>query len=180
MSVIKGFCAVLFLLFCNGAAVACECGRTPTVAEALEGADVVFAGKVISIRGYRASFQVERVWKGSLPASAVSFMHEIVIERRGRRRRVLVREGGCDFTFTEGESYLVYAEGRRLKPVICSRTTRLEFAKTDLNELGTGYSPSSTAKDRKQRLQRRRSRTSHSSRPRVSADVIRKVESLRS
>lgn len=180
MSGVKGFCALLLLLFCSGAAVACECVRTPTVAEALEGADVVFAGKVVSIRGHRASFQVERVWKGSLPASAVSFMHEIVIEHRGRRRRVIVGQSSCDYKFTEGESYLVYAEGRRLKPVTCSRTTRLEFAKADLKELGTGYPPSSTAKDRKQGLQRRRSRTSHSSRPRVSADVIRKVESLRS
>jgi hypothetical protein len=174
----KGFCVIPLLLLFSGAVMACDCIPTPSVAQALEGADVVFAGKAVSVRGHRASFRVERVWKGSLPANVVSFMHEIFIERRGGKRRVIVRESSCDFDFTEGESYLVYAKGRRLKPIWCSRTTPLKWAKTDLEELGKGYPPSSTSEGGKERLQRRRSRTSHWSRPRVSADAIRKVGSL--
>lgn len=115
---------------------------TEAVRDAVNDADVVFSGKVISIQDYRARFKVERVWKGSLPTYVTSFMHKISVENWGGKRRTIIEEGTCDYEFNNGESYLVYAKGKHLKPVICSRTKVLASAQEDLKELGEGHAPS--------------------------------------
>lgn len=54
---------VLSIVPAPGRVHACVCGAPPTVAEALENADTVFAGRVVS-EGPVVEFLVSRVWKG--------------------------------------------------------------------------------------------------------------------
>jgi hypothetical protein len=165
MSSIRWLFAVVFLMICGNAAHACECIRTPTVGEAFEEADAVFSGKVISVRDYRARIQIERVWKGTLPAEVTSFTSDRIIDRRGKRPQVVILTSSCGMVFREGESYLVYATGKNLKPTECSRTSYLGLAQEDLKELGAGYAPLTVFRNRGNKLLRRRSRTTHCSRP---------------
>jgi hypothetical protein len=110
----------------------------PSVAEALGGSKVVFAGKVIARLEYGVRFKVERAWKG------VS-SDEVYIYTGNLRN-------SCDSWFEKEESWLVYAwntqlyadeeasvpSAVKLMAHGCHRTTLLENAAEDLKELGKG------------------------------------------
>ncbi len=126
-------------------AAACSCMAPPPPAEALEGADSVFSGTVLSVTTAerdlgsmgrlterRVVVELERVWKGCEVAEG---------EERPRRVELTtgMGAGDCGYDFNEGERYLVYAyEGRddALTTGICSRTANLENAADDLAALG--------------------------------------------
>lgn len=63
--------AVVMILLLPGRAAASSCGEVP-FAKLAEGADVIFVGTAISIDGELATtFEVERVYKGEIPARIV-------------------------------------------------------------------------------------------------------------
>ena len=47
-------------------------------------------------------------------------------------------EASCGYSFKEGQEYLVYAEGKKMKVTYCGRTTLLSKASADLEVLGNG------------------------------------------
>lgn len=125
-------------------AAACSCVPPPPPAEALEGADAVFSGTVVSVDNSfrdsdygripqrRVAVELDRVWKGCEAVEG---------EERPRRVELVTGSGGgdCGYDFQEGERYLVYAhEGSdgTLTTGICSRTANLENATDDLAALG--------------------------------------------
>ena len=122
------FALLLVLLLCSlGETDACECKHPgPTVQRALEQADIVFVGNVISLRGSNrlllATFEVFDVLKGD-----VLEVYE-----------VRTSPAKCGFQFTEDHSYLVFANldaQGNLVTDACSRTIWLPKAEKVVVEL---------------------------------------------
>jgi hypothetical protein len=88
----------------------------------------VFAGEVVDLkRGFgtnKVSFRVSEVWKGP---------EQDTLEVSTPRY-----EASCGYSFKEGQEYLVYAEGKKMKVTYCGRTTPLSKASADLEVLGNG------------------------------------------
>ena len=107
-----GILAFVGLLVAPPTLAWCDWPRPPR--EALVDARAVFVGQVvardlIAEYRYRTTFELDRVYKGD------------------RAQRIEVYDTGwnCDYSFEDGESYLVYAYGElddRLYTSICSRT----------------------------------------------------------
>ena len=122
---------------------ACSCVGAVTPADALQRADAVFSGRVVSVREVVLSdgeplrrwtqravtLKVDRAWKG-LESDLVT-----VVTGMGG--------GDCGYTFARGRRYLVYANGLgeerqgALSTGICDRTRPLAQAAEDLRVLGT-------------------------------------------
>ncbi len=85
-----------------------------------------FAGPVNSQDAVQVAFQVSTVWKGPVQNSLA----------------VTTAFGGasCDYEFSEGQSYLVYAGGseNHLRVSLCTRTRLVSDAGEDLATLGNG------------------------------------------
>lgn len=125
------------------AAASCA-GPPPSVQQALNDAAAVFTGKVVSIRksiplsfsasGSQVEFEVDRTWKGVTGNMVVLTSYSTSV----------------DYTFQEGQSYLVYAHrgdpagnGSTLNANICGRTGLLADAAADIRDLGPGVAVSS-------------------------------------
>jgi hypothetical protein len=119
------------LLLGGGAAPRCDCGPRASVPWALREATAVFSGRVVSTRGRKVRFRVERAWKGAAAGA--------VVEMKGQylRRNGTTPFTTCDFFFELGEWYLVYAHGppERLETNACTRTTSALLAANDLEAL---------------------------------------------
>lgn len=96
----------------------------------MEEANAVFSGNVQEIeevdeRDVAVTIQVNQVWKGTGDATVTVLTY---------------RRSDCRFSFEEDESYMVYAyEGdSELRTALYNRTTLLERADEDLDELGGG------------------------------------------
>ena len=160
----KGLCVALALAtLCLAQAMAparsyaCSCAGPRAVKDALQDADAVFTGKVLTVSSAsvgpswhptRVLFEVQSVWKG--PGT--------------KQVTIYTGSGGgdCGYSFDVGQHYLVYGyslsehpsitvAGRELvSPIginygfgtgICSRTQPLSSATYDLQELGPGSPP---------------------------------------
>jgi hypothetical protein len=146
---------------------ACGCASSPdesvsdAVKYATEQSTIVFAGKVVGFE-YRkgipnefmesqkddsgnridyetkiVKFQVERWWKGE-PVSEIFLVTDNTKNSDGTGSG-----SSCDYHFKEGESYLVYAQGKKseLRTHSCSETKLLTKAEEDLKILGEGKEP---------------------------------------
>ena len=118
---------------------ACSCIWPDSPSEELANSAAVFMGRVVSVREFErgdntansldpttVEFDVQTVWKGS--NYSTMFLKTF-------------RDGSaCGFSFTEGETYVVYShDGSTVN--ICSRTCRLSDAALDLAELGERCMP---------------------------------------
>ncbi len=129
------------------AVYACSCA-SPGVPRAEMGrSTAVFAGKVTDIKRrdwlvissvdpVQVTFQVSEVWKGPVQATLTAHTARSDIS--------------CGYPFTVGGEYLVYANGSEtdLEVFLCSRTTPLTTAVSDLIALGTGVIPGSDTVNR--------------------------------
>ena len=150
--------AFVILLFLSGTKVlACECSIL-TVEEAFEKSTAVFSGKVVGFE-YRkdianplmerrekqtgqkveyetmvVKFQVERWWKGE--AASEIFL----VTTQTKIADGTSSGSSCDYSFTEGESYLIYAFGKEneLRTNFCRRTRLLSKTEEDMKILGEG------------------------------------------
>ncbi len=110
------------------AAFPCSCASSGGPATAFHESDAVFSGTVVDITpsgnyGQIVTFDVDRTWKGSNEPT-------ISISQEGTT---------CDFSFSAGQSWLVYAYGKSsLSTNVCTETKPLENAQQDLSVLGTG------------------------------------------
>ncbi len=145
-------------------AFACSCVTPPTPLGALNDADAVFSGTVVSITPINQNapggiysltpasnevvFSVSSVWKG------VARSHVTVVTGMGG--------GDCGYSFNLGDTYLVYAysshpgspvfylgnirvelpiSSQQFGTSICTRTAPLSLAAADLAQLGPGAQP---------------------------------------
>ncbi|MDE2685876.1 MAG: hypothetical protein OXI16_00030 [Chloroflexota bacterium] len=137
---------VLLLLYLDTSYIyACSCVLPRPPLEALERADAVFAGDVVSIsesKGMFGSwlassadpvtveFRVNSVWKGEI--------HETLF------MQTAWSSASCGFEFVQGEQYIVYAREGWVS--LCSRTKNIDKAKEDLMALGEGSAPAPNVK----------------------------------
>ena len=130
----------------SGRAHACSCFPTPPPLEALDRADAVFTGRVVSVGTFTShgdppyfrsvGLDVDTVWKGSIRSTTFVWVWP---------------EPGCGYSgFRLGKKFLVYAyenpprdleDDDALLVSYCSRTQPLEYAGEDLRELGEGRDP---------------------------------------
>jgi hypothetical protein len=116
--------------------VTCTCNSRRSPAEELRRSTAVFVGKVIHIEVPRltgflytsrdpmiATFQISKVWKG--PATRTTDVRTQFV-------------GTCGCKFTEGEDYLVYANGSNQQLVTdrCTRTKPISEAISEVAALG--------------------------------------------
>jgi hypothetical protein len=120
---------------------ACDCAETPTVDEAMDGAEVVFTGKVLEVKeemklngsGMKSVlFVVKNSWKGVTQSQV-----NIATGFGG---------GDCGCEFQVGQEYLVYSAkspffDNHLTTSICSRTDEINTAKEDIVFLEKGKVP---------------------------------------
>jgi hypothetical protein len=115
-------------------AYACSCVPPPPPQVDREQATAVFAGTVSALGGssplnegdIMVTFELQEVWKGP----------------EGPQLTLVTasNSAACGYAFTQGESYLVYADvqGNQLRTNLCTRTTLLALANSDLEALGPG------------------------------------------
>jgi hypothetical protein len=123
-------------------ATACSCPALPAPAEAVEEADAVFAGRVVSEqlverypgepgapRTAAVTFHVDELWKGPVEPRLVVRTH--------------AQESACGYAFERARSHLVYArlDAGQLTTSLCDRSTPLDQAGQDLAALGPGQDP---------------------------------------
>ena len=149
----KLFFCLLIVLSAEMSVFACMCsGDTPSVREALNKAKVVFLGKAVSSEYHKGAvfpngnnageelailFKVQDWWKGEAAEQIAIFTEQY------RAPDQTISISTCGMEYIIGKVYLVYAveypvEGK-LRTALCSRTTKLENAKKDLQKLGKGY-----------------------------------------
>lgn len=117
-------------------AYTCSCAPPGSPSEALENSEVVFWGKVVSVREFDRG---DGTW-GSMDPTTVEFDVTTVWKGPGYQTMYFItpRSGAsCGFTFVEGVDYVVYSwNGSEV--ILCSRTRPLSKATVDLEELGEG------------------------------------------
>jgi hypothetical protein len=97
---------------------ACSCGGIADIATSLTRADVVFSGRVVASDSFVGQFDVERIWKGP-ERSRITMLTGAISLGNG-----IVQSSSCDFHYTTGQKYVVYASGPEsaLSVPGCSRT----------------------------------------------------------
>lgn len=122
-------------------AYACSCVSERTVQENRELSDSVFEGVAITVKDssssmlqsstdpIKASFQVNKVWKGQVTPRI-----EVI---------TVAGSASCGFNFKEGERYLVFAEktAKSLEVNLCNGTVLHSAAGDQLSALGGGSIP---------------------------------------
>lgn len=127
-----GFTSLALFGLTPSSAAACSCMRS-TPAEAREGADAIFEGRVSQIEAsedhVRVTFAVTQQWKG--------------VDAETLTLRTATNSAACGYAFAEGETYLVYAHAHEggLETTLCDRTALIADAGEDLAELGSGSTP---------------------------------------
>ena len=155
-------------IICSSDAFACSCGSggpsmtiDQVVNGAVKGSTSVFRGKVVGfeyrkgirneyMESRRAStgqpieyetrvvkFEVYRWWKLQLPP--ITF----IVTNSTKDSDGMSSMSTCDYTFSVGEKYLVYAYGKAdaLEASLCTRTSTIARASEDLEILGEGFRP---------------------------------------
>lgn len=131
-----------FLLLASDAALGCSCLMSPTklTPEAARAALVkdfneafsVFSGEVIRQDTFRVTFKVDKLWKGR-------FGDEITMATGTKDNGDgTYSSSSCDYSFKEGEKYLVYAYGlaaEEMQARACTRTKSLVYAEQELKDL---------------------------------------------
>lgn len=133
----------LWLFAGTGQTHACSCVEPGPPAEALAESTIVFAGKVISIRGLET--RVEGTWSTMDPVTIE--LHVSAVWKGSVQETMFVTtvrsEASCGFTFTEGREYVVYSRSDAIPPEVslCSRTGLAANAQEDFDALGEGNPP---------------------------------------
>jgi len=118
--------ALILGLAASEAALACSCAPPPPPQQALEGADAVFAARVLEApegADTGMKLQVQDSWKGAECGEL----------------EIGAGFATCMGTFEKGKTYLIYAYRTKeggLSTNLCTRTVAIEHAAEDLAALG--------------------------------------------
>ena len=128
---------ILFFSLSVNDALGCVCFKpTPKQLNAQRPADlrkatVVFSGEVISLDTFRVKFKVDRLWKGQ-ESREITMLTGAIENGNGS-----VTTTTCDYRFTQGQVYLVWAYGplNSLRTDTCTRTALTEYAEAEMKAL---------------------------------------------
>ena len=112
--IVRAVCASILLLAFPDIAQACSCAwpdlktaaaRKQHIARQIRASDAVFLGEVVAVNGFTAKFRVEKVWKGSVPAS-------FELGAGTSMSGAMLRMNSCVLGFGEsqGMKYVVFAD----------------------------------------------------------------------
>ena len=94
----------------------------------------VFTGEVVEIDPLTVKFKVDQLWKGNLGDEVVMPTGAMKLDNG------MYSISSCDYTFTRGEKYLVFAYGdtaEEMQARACTRTKPLGRAGAEVEELDT-------------------------------------------
>jgi hypothetical protein len=132
--------AGVVLVFGPTDAGACSCAPPKPLSEAFKDAGLVFVGKVTAIEPRKAG--TTPLGPEFSPKTIRFTLTEVFRGTELKEIELYSRGGGspaCEYTFREGQEYLVYANKRGDGPgwetSICTRTKQVRFAGEDLTVL---------------------------------------------
>jgi len=132
--------AVILISISAGKAFGCVCVLDPNPTpekiiadrlKAFENASAVFTGEVVSLDVLSVKFKVNKIWKGEASP-------EITMLTGTRNNGDgTFTSNSCDYSFTQGQQYLVYAYGSpgEMKTHQCSRTALIKYAEKEMQGL---------------------------------------------
>ena len=132
---------LIIFLFFGLKSYSCECSAFPTIEKNWEAANVVFTGKIIKVDSLLYGNNGVKIYSFTVKIIK-SYKSEIFPERE-LRTVISQSSASCDFMFTLGEVYLIYAkeESQTLACSICSRTNKLKnIEKEEIQTLEKLYS----------------------------------------
>jgi hypothetical protein len=99
--------------------------------KAFDKAANVFSGEIVILDRFTVRFRVDKIWKGPV-SEEITMLTGMKDHGDG-----IFSSSSCDYHFTKGEKYLVYAYGppEELKTHACSRTTLLKYAEEEMRGL---------------------------------------------
>lgn len=132
--------AVVLISISAGKAFGCVCVLDPNPTpekiradrlKAFETATSVFTGEVVSLELLTVKFKVNKIWKGEA-SPEISLLTGARDNSDGT-----FTVNSCDYSFTAGQRYLVYAYGSpgEMKTHQCSRTVLIKYAATEMEGL---------------------------------------------
>ncbi|MBB3112556.1 hypothetical protein FHS18_004657 [Paenibacillus phyllosphaerae] len=112
---------------------ACDCGIPPNAQAAVDESSAAFTGKVIQMKQDRSEgedvvlLEVTQAWKGVTDSQVI----------------VRTTWSSCQFEFEQGREYLLYPYTKKdeLYVINCGRSAEISQASLDLEQLGTGTTP---------------------------------------
>jgi hypothetical protein len=160
------FLITAILILNVSSVLACLCDKRPTFSGSFEQSAAVFSGKVIKAEYKKhispelteskaeptdnkaeyevlvITFEVERWWKGGTTAEV------LLVTGQAKLSNGKIWVTTCEYEYTLGEKYLVFAQGDkdRLVSGICTLTNKLNEAKKELELLGEGTEPEKQTK----------------------------------
>jgi hypothetical protein len=139
--IMKKLIVLIIFLFFGLKSYSCECSGFPTIEKNWEAANVVFTGKIIKVDSLLYGNNGAKIYSFTVKIIK-SYKSEIFPERE-LRTVISQSSASCDFMFTLGEVYLIYAkeESQNLACSICSRTNKLKnIEKEEIQTLEKLYS----------------------------------------
>lgn len=143
--IILGLFVLVSLVFSSPELVsACSCAPSDSPQESLEKVDAVFVGKVVNIEQKESS--LDKIGLGGDPDSVEVQMSATKAWKGVNQKSIKLTtpqsSASCGFNFEKDKEYIVYAKNREgsLNVSLCSRTSLVENAKEDLEELGKSES----------------------------------------
>jgi outer membrane protein assembly factor BamB len=138
-------CAVFALSLAADSALGCSCfvspdALTPEQARAalvkdFDEAFAVFTGEVVALDVFEVTLKVDKLWKGGLRGGEV-----VMPTGATKRDDGTYSISTCDYNFTRGEKYLIFAYGDSAGTMLarkCSRTKLLAGAEAEIVQLDT-------------------------------------------
>jgi hypothetical protein len=141
---LTAFAVLAFSLAAADSALACACvvPREPPTPEEARAALVkdfneafaVFTAEVVAADMFEVTLKIDKLWKGGLGGRVV--MRTGAIKGEGG----LYSVSSCDYSFTRGEKYLIFAYGdaaETMQARACTRTRVLARAEAEVEQLDT-------------------------------------------
>ena len=130
----------------SGEALGCVCSLDPNPTpektkanrlQAFENATAVFSGEVVFLDAITVKFKVNKIWKGQA-ADEITMLTGTKDNGNGS-----FTFSSCDYRFTKGQKYLVYAYGSpaEMKTDACSRTSPIKYSEKEMQRLDEIRSP---------------------------------------
>jgi hypothetical protein len=127
----------LAIFFVAGAAIACQCGRLPSVAEAVSRSSFVVQATAVDVDS-----KAVEVGVGVEPWTVDHVVLGVTQSWKGSPKQIIRFNSGassCDYRFKKGEEYVVFLEQKdaSVRASQCMPTTTVENGAAVISQLGS-------------------------------------------